>query len=252
MDGLSGWLRQIIAVLLLASIIDLLLPNRTMQRYVRLVAGLFVLLTVATPVLNWMKGDFTSKLADGIDTVVKSPQGAPDQLAMIEAEGERLRGKQSQQAASLVSARLAAAIRSDIELSEQRPVRSVDVQTAEGKDGHWTVTGVKVVLEGGESAESANSRRDIAAMKGIEPVADVDISVEVGSGITGNRVSDNGGATGDGEAVEAMAEESRLDRETESRVVSLVSGKFGIASTIIKVSQTTDALSAASAGGARR
>lgn len=247
MDGLSGWLRQIIAVLLLASIIDLLLPNRTMQRYVRLVAGLFVLLTVATPVLSWMKGDIGSKLAEGIDTVVISPQGAPDQLAMIEAEGERLRGKQTQQAASLASTRLAAAIRSDVEQSEQRAVRSVDVQTAKGKDGLWTVTGVKVVFEGSESAGFTAESGDIAAMKDIDPIADVDIQVEVGVGIKDNRP-----ANGEEEALQAMAEENSPDLETESRVVSLVSNKFGIASAIIQVSQLSDLQTAASVSGARR
>ncbi len=249
MDGLAGWLRQIIAVLLLASIIDLLLPNRTMQRYVRLVAGLFVLLTVATPVLSWMKGDFVGKLADGIDTVAKSPQGAPDQLAMIEAQGERLRGRQSEQAANLVSTRLAAAIRSDIELSEERAVRSVDVQTAQGKDGNWTITGIKVVLEGDDGLEAALPRGNIAAVRGVDPIADVDIRVEVG----GEREPDRESKGEDG-AFEAMAEqeENRLDRETENRVVSLVSNKFGIASALIEVSQVSDSQPATQAGRARR
>lgn len=247
MDGLSGWLRQIIAVLLLASIIDLLLPNRTMQRYVRLVAGLFVLLTVATPVLGWMKGDFASKLADGIDTVVQSPTRAPDQLAMIEAEGERLRGKQSQQAANLVSARLAAEIRSDIELNEERAVRSVDVQTAQGKDGNWTITGIKVVLEGEDGTEAASPRGNIAAMSDIDPIAEVDIRVEVGGERGLGRESN-----GEEEALQATAEENRLDRETENRVVSLVSNKFGIASALIEVTQASDLQSAAQGGRARR
>ncbi len=249
MDGLAGWLRQIIAVLLLASIIDLLLPNRTMQRYVRLVAGLFVLLTVATPVLSWMKGDFALRLADGIDTVTKSPQGAPDQLAMIEAQGERLRGRQSEQAANLVSTRLAAAIRSDIELSEERAVRSVDVQTAQGKDGNWTITGIKVVLEGEDGLEAASTRGNIAAVRGVDPIADVDIRVEIG----GEREPDRESKGEDG-AFEAMAEqeENRLDRETENRVVSLVSNKFGIASALIEVSQVSDSQPATQAGRARR
>ncbi|WP_027085063.1 stage III sporulation protein AF [Cohnella panacarvi] len=247
MDGLSGWLRQIIAVLLLASIIDLLLPNRTMQRYVRLVAGLFVLLTVATPVLNWMKGDFAGKLAEGMDAVVKSPQGAPDQLATIEAEGERLRGKQSQQAANLVSVRLAAAIRSDIELGEERAVRSVDVRTAQGKDGNWAITGVKVVLEGEDGGEAGAPRGSIAAMSDIDPIADVDIRVEIGGERGLGRESG-----GEDEALQATVEENRLDRETENRVVSLVSNKFGIASGLIEVSQISDSRPAASTGKARR
>ena len=41
-EALGVWLRQVVAAVLLAALIDLLLPNRTMQRYVRLVAGLFI------------------------------------------------------------------------------------------------------------------------------------------------------------------------------------------------------------------
>ncbi|MFC5532570.1 stage III sporulation protein AF [Cohnella yongneupensis] len=260
MDGIAGWLRQIIAVLLLASIIDLLLPNRTMQRYVRLVAGLILLLTVATPVLHWMKGDFGSKLAEGLDIVEKSPQIAPDQLAMIESEGEKLRNRQSEQAANLVSTRLAAAIRSDVEANEQRAVRSVDVQTAQDKAGNWTVTSVKVVLERTDGGESSQAKGAIAPMKEIDPIASVDIHVEVGGEL--NSSSSNGSSSEDGDsrkdeavgdqAQEAMAEETDLDSRTESRVVTLVANRFGITSALIKVSQTPASPDSVGASGSRR
>jgi stage III sporulation protein AF len=141
MEGLSNWLRQIIAVVLLASLIDLLLPNRTMQRYVRLVAGLFILMTVATPILHWMKGDFSSKLADGLSAVELKPDSADQQMAMIEEEGAKLRDKHGAQAANLVSTKLAAAIRSEVEQSEQREVRKVDVElifASKWKIGRWS------------------------------------------------------------------------------------------------------------------
>ncbi|MFD0670536.1 stage III sporulation protein AF [Cohnella sp. GCM10027633] len=231
MDGLSGWLRQIIAVLLLASLIDLLLPNRTMQRYVRLVAGLFILLTVATPVLGWMKGDFGDKLAEGLSSVERSPQGAPEQLAMIEAEGARLRANLTDQAANLAAARLASAIRSDVEASENRAVRSVDVRSARDKDGGWTVTGVKVVFEQTD-AEASRSAGAIASVKEVEPIAAVDIQVEVG----GERSGADGGGN-DLPAQEAVAEASVVDEALESRVVSLVSARYGIGRGLIEVKE---------------
>ena len=52
MEALAAWLKQIIVVVLLATFIDLLLPNRTMQRYVKLVVSLFILMTILTPVMQ--------------------------------------------------------------------------------------------------------------------------------------------------------------------------------------------------------
>ena len=249
MDGLSGWLRQIIAVLLLASIVDLLLPNRTMQRYVRLVAGLFVLLTVATPVLNWIKGDFGSKLADGLVSVERSPRGAPEQLAMIEAEGAKLRDKQAVRAANLVSTKLAAAIREDVEANEGRKVSGVDVRTAKDDGGGWKVTGVTIVLEASAAADPETSKPagDIARVKGIEPIPDIDIRVGVG---VGSDAGEDGGESE--EAVEAMAQGAAIDPKTESRVVSLVSAKFGIAPGAIEVTEAAAARGSGGANGARR
>lgn len=251
MGGLAGWLRQIIAVLLLASIVDLLLPNRTMQRYVRLVAGLFILLTVATPVLGWMKGDFGSQLAAGLSTVERSPQSAPEQLAMIEAEGEKLRDRQSKQAADLVQTKLAAAIRADVEASEGREVRSVDVRTAKDDSGSWTVTGVKIVLEGTDEAgaDPSPAPGGIAPVQGIEPIADVDIRVEVGGKASGGESPEAGGGT---EAREALAATSALDPDAEARVVALVANKFGIAPRAVEVTQAAGTSGADGAGGSRR
>lgn len=232
MDGLAGWLRQIIAVLLLASLIDLLLPNRTMQRYVRLVAGLFILMTVATPVLGWMKGDFGERLADGLTQVERSPLTAPEQLAMIEAEGERLRSRHSEQAEKLAAARLASAIRADLEASESRPVRSVDVQSSQGKDGSWTVTGVKVVFEAAATSDADSaSHGAIAAVEEISPIADVDIRIEVGSG-AGKSDSKDGEP-----AQDVLAVASAVDETLRSRVVSLVSARYGVVPGAIEVGE---------------
>src|SRR4051812_6623910 len=58
MEWLAGWLRTVIMVIMLATFVDLLLPSNTMQRYVKTVLSLFILLTLLTPVLqlfekNW-------------------------------------------------------------------------------------------------------------------------------------------------------------------------------------------------------
>jgi stage III sporulation protein AF len=227
MDALAGWLRQIIAVVLLASLVDLLLPNRTMQRYVRLVAGLFILLTVAGPILQWVKGDFSSQLTAGMQAVEQVPEGAAGQLAIIEKEGDRLRNRQDIQAADLVSARLAAAIQNEVELSENRKVRKVDVETTRTAGGAWTVDKVTVLLE----AEQQNSQPagDSSAIDEVHPIEEVniDVTVETWPGDTPGQVD---GVTQD-------PAETSADRPIQLRVSALIASRFGIAADHVEVQQ---------------
>lgn len=62
---LADWLQSIIAVVLLAVIVELVLPNNKMLRYSRLVIGLILLLTMLNPLLNLFQKDFHSQLAAG-------------------------------------------------------------------------------------------------------------------------------------------------------------------------------------------
>jgi stage III sporulation protein AF len=231
MEGLSHWLRQIIAVILLASLIDLMLPNRTMQRYVRLVAGLFILMTVATPIMHWMKGDFTNKLAAGLDAVEQAPQGAADQLAMIEEEGAKLREKQDAQAADLVTARLESSIRSEVEQSERRGVRKVDVVLERGEDGSLSVANVTILLEPGQ--KEAISGSESLPVKEVEPIAAVDIQIQADSWPKNDQKA--APAASEAKDIPASAAEQDSDRETRLRISALVAGRFGLPASIVAV-----------------
>jgi len=231
MDGLSGWLRQVIAVILLASLIDLLLPNRTMQRYVRLVAGLFILLTVAGPIMQWVKGDFGSRLAQGLQSVEKTPEGAGRQLAMIEADGAKLRESRLAQAANLTAAKLESEIRSEVEQVGGRPVRRVQVDLEKVSDGSLAVAKVSIELEPETVSAGVGSDGDLSGeIRDVEAVADVEIEVKVGGGTAPEKEPDgaipaSGGTEG----------ERELDGETRRSVTALVSNRFGLSPGIVEV-----------------
>ncbi|WP_373230548.1 stage III sporulation protein AF [Cohnella sp.] len=231
MEGLSHWLRQIIAVVLLASLIDLILPNRTMQRYVRLVAGLFILMTVATPIIHWMKGDFSSKLAESLNSARQMPQGAANELAMIEEEGARLRNKQNVQAAELVSAKLESAIRKEIKQSENRTVQKVDVEVEQEADGSLAVTKVVIMLEPKQSA--AESNITVAGISDVNPIAAVDIRIEVESWPREQKSVPVDAA----DAEQETAVEEAVDRDTRIRISALIASRFGLSARIVDVKQ---------------
>ncbi|WP_027093771.1 stage III sporulation protein AF [Cohnella thermotolerans] len=224
--ALSGWLTQVVAVVLLASLVDLLLPNRTMQRYVRLVAGLFVLLTVATPVLQWFRNDFGTKLASGLEKV-QWPSGASSaELEFIEAEGRRLGEARNEQAVRLATAQLAADIRQAVESSGIGSVKTVDVKTEPNGAGGSKVAEVELVLaaEDGQPGTSGKGKATgaIADVEPVEPVAPVDIDI---------------GA--DGRDVPAGADEADAaqpaDGELFRRVAELLSNRFGIGQDQVRV-----------------
>ena len=49
---LTDWVKNIIFVVLFASFLELLLPNSSMQRFVRVIMGLFIMLAIITPVID--------------------------------------------------------------------------------------------------------------------------------------------------------------------------------------------------------
>lgn len=228
MDAMSGWLKQIVAVVLLAALVDLVLPNRTMQRYVRLVAGLIILLTIATPVLQWIRGDFDSKLAAGMQAVEVGPQSAPDELARIEEEGRKWRERGSLEAASLTARRLQEAIREDVERAEGRKVADVSVELQPASGGTLDVRQVSVTLAAADPAAGTGEAQAEpppgAGMRPVETVKPVMVAdpEPVRSGE-------------DREAEAVTAAEAEADPAVRGRIAALIAARYGIAAGRIRV-----------------
>jgi stage III sporulation protein AF len=58
MQFLTEWITNIILFVLLATIIEMLIPNSSMQKYVKMVTGLLLIAIILTPLLNLFKKDF--------------------------------------------------------------------------------------------------------------------------------------------------------------------------------------------------
>lgn len=56
MSFVSGWAQGIIVAVIIASIIEMLLPNNGNGKYVKVVIGIFVLFSVISPVINKFNG----------------------------------------------------------------------------------------------------------------------------------------------------------------------------------------------------
>ncbi len=133
MTALAEWLKQIIIVVLLATFIDLILPNRSLQRYVKLVVSLFILITILSPILRL--------LGTGINfqettTFVNRPfianeivsEGArmPD-LSAILADGATIQEEQLARSAELLTQRVAEGVREHVRSLTHNEPTAVEV-----------------------------------------------------------------------------------------------------------------------------
>ncbi|MDK8179336.1 stage III sporulation protein AF [Paenibacillus sp. UMB4589-SE434] len=106
MTWLSQWLKEIIMVILLATFIDLLLPNRTMQRYVKLMMSLIILLILLSPIMKLFDANITDELAQQWDQASAATPGTYASLTSIQREANRIKAKRDEQVMSYAAAQL--------------------------------------------------------------------------------------------------------------------------------------------------
>ncbi|MDQ1145110.1 stage III sporulation protein AF [Bacillus sp. SORGH_AS 510] len=63
MGFLTEWVTNIILFILLATVIDMLLPNSALQKYTKMVTGLLLIAIILTPVFKLISKDFETTLA---------------------------------------------------------------------------------------------------------------------------------------------------------------------------------------------
>jgi stage III sporulation protein AF len=63
LDFLTEWITNIIIFILLATIIDMLLPNSSLQKYVKVVISLLLISIILSPIMKIFSSDFESAIA---------------------------------------------------------------------------------------------------------------------------------------------------------------------------------------------
>lgn len=94
---MGDWLKQIILLVLIATFLDMLLPSNAMEKYVKLVMGLLILMAILSPIFKLLSENLNlTELAflDGSKAVVAMPE--MKSLADINEQTSQLKKKQDQ------------------------------------------------------------------------------------------------------------------------------------------------------------
>ncbi|MEW9699137.1 stage III sporulation protein AF [Paenibacillus sp. SI8] len=187
MDWLGGWLKAVIMVILLATFVDLLLPSNTMQRYVKTVMSLFVLLTLLTPVMQLFKKEWN---VDQLISSAEQKQNQPTMLASsggnslmkslgdITNEAQKLKEEGQNQSQQIVQTQLAELVKADLQKQTDLAVQEVLVLAQFDNNGKPAITRMKVTLDdkkNDQKLQPTSAQNRIAAMEPVKPIEPIRI-----------------------------------------------------------------------------
>ncbi|MGZ0053084.1 stage III sporulation protein AF [Brevibacillus gelatini] len=132
MAWLTLWLKKIILLVLLAAFLDLILPNTTLQRYVKMVMGLILLLTIISPVFALF-----SLSQDDLALRLDRYQQELNKPASVEWKKmtDKLMGQQNEQITAYVQAQVASAVKARVKADYGMEVADVTVVVDQKRGG---------------------------------------------------------------------------------------------------------------------
>ncbi len=136
MELLTSWLHQIVLIVLFAIVMDLILPSSSMQKYIKLVMGLLIMMTLLKPIAILFDKQFDISRIEWPQQVAQFAS-----LDTIKREAADMQREQVNQAEQYWSAQLEKVIKQQVEsrfpmevMHVKAQFKSHDRQTAEAPE----------------------------------------------------------------------------------------------------------------------
>ncbi|GGH25178.1 stage III sporulation protein AF [Paenibacillus segetis] len=130
MTWISEWLKEIIFVVLIAVFIELLLPNKSMERYVKFVVSLLILLTILSPIIRLFSSGTEQTITAALSDNMNGLDGYSDKAstALILKQGEEIKKKRESESLQWAGEEAARQMKEQIERVIGQPVERVTVK----------------------------------------------------------------------------------------------------------------------------
>ncbi|MDW7614590.1 stage III sporulation protein AF [Peribacillus simplex] len=167
MSFLAGWVSNIIIFVLLATVIDMLLPNSALQKYAKMVIGLLLIAIIITPILGLFNKDFDEILS--VATSEFQDQKKKDLGNLTEMKKKEIQATQGAYILKQMAVDLQAEVEEELMVDYNMKISSIDVGVKnEEEPSADDLQNITISLEKAEGKEDS----------GIEAVAKVDINAE--------------------------------------------------------------------------
>ncbi|MBT2645899.1 stage III sporulation protein AF [Bacillus sp. ISL-34] len=170
MSFLAGWVSNIIIFVLLATVIDMLLPNSALQKYAKMVIGLLLIAIIITPILGLFNKDFEDILTAA--TSEFEDQKKKDLGNLTEMKKKEIQATQGAYILKQMAVDLQAEVEEELMVDYNMKISSIDVGVKnEEEPGVDDLQNITISLEKAEGKENSE----------IEAVAKVDINADSSS-----------------------------------------------------------------------
>lgn len=123
---MSDWLKQIVLLVLIATFIDLILPNSRLDRYVKLVMGLLIIMAILAPIFGLLSDDLDLGSLAFLPSAPAFSQ--MDSVEEIKQKSETLKEEQQQIIRQQAEQRMREAIKSELEKHFPVEVKKTEVK----------------------------------------------------------------------------------------------------------------------------
>ncbi|SJZ85764.1 stage III sporulation protein AF [Selenihalanaerobacter shriftii] len=121
---LEVWIKNLVLIMILTSFVELLLPKNKLEKYIRVVLGLFIVIAILNPILNLFSGNYDLREITDLLTVPKNNTG---QMASIMQRGQELKNNNQSKARSNYKKQLAKQINALLSFDDNLPQTSIVV-----------------------------------------------------------------------------------------------------------------------------
>ena len=168
----TSWVKSIIFVVLFASFLELLLPSSSMQRFIRVIMGLLIMLVILNPVI-----DMAQNYLAPIQVPALSSHSAQSMIILNQAKG--IVADREQVAAQLYKKELAQQMRVMIAALDGVADAKVVIDIETGTDDKWKgmIHGVQVYVTPGIQNKGVQIAK-ISIGDTVKPTADLTLELE--------------------------------------------------------------------------
>ncbi|MFE0506860.1 stage III sporulation protein AF [Peribacillus butanolivorans] len=167
MSFLAGWVSNIIVFVLLATVIDMLLPNSALQKYAKMVIGLLLIAIIITPILGLFNKDFDEILSAA--TSEFENQKKKDLGNLTEMKKKEIQATQGAYILKQMAVELQAEVEEELMVDYNMKISSIDVGVKNAEEPSVDdLQNITISLEKAEGKEDSE----------IEAVAKVNINAE--------------------------------------------------------------------------
>jgi stage III sporulation protein AF len=160
MSFLTEWIANIILFIMLAVILDLLLPNSAMQKYAKMVISLLLIVIILSPIFKLLSADINTLVSD---VQMESPTKEEEIKKMIDLQKKEIQASNDAYILKNMAVQLKSQAKEELVQSYDVSIKHISLTVDEPfEEIQKSLQGIEVILE----AEEAESE----AVETIQPV----------------------------------------------------------------------------------